>query len=109
MKGGKKMPYLIVTALCPSDKTPEVATRMQEMVAKYPPDEKLGTQLVAAVKDTLEGVQWIGVVEVKKGKLDEAYIYVAKRMAMFQSIQGVEYRIDLYANAEEASIISPPV
>ncbi len=103
------MPYLITTALYPSDKAPEVAARIQEAITKYPPDEKLGTQLVAAAKDTLEGLQFIVVVEVKKGKLDEAYIYMAKTMAMFQSIPGLEYRIDIYANAEDASIISPPV
>ena len=51
------MPYIIVTGLYPTDKVPEVTARMQEMRAKYPLDEKLGTQVVAAAKNTLEGLQ----------------------------------------------------
>jgi hypothetical protein len=100
------MPYIIVTGLYPTDKVPEVTARMQEMRAKFPLDEKLGTQVVAAAKNTLEGLQILGVMEVKKGKLDEAYIFTIKRMAMFQSIPGFEYRIDTYATAEDAAQIT---
>ena len=102
------MPYLITTSFYPTDKGPEVAAKYQEAISKYPPDEKLYTTLVpAAVKATHQGMQVINVVEVKKGKLDEAYIYVAKGMMMFQSIPGLEYRIDIYATTEDAASMAP--
>jgi hypothetical protein len=97
------MPYLIITSLYPSDKELEVVKKVSEAMSKYPPDEKLATQVVpVALKATHQGIQAIVVEEVKKGKLDEAYMYVVRRMAMLQSVKGFEYRIDPYVTAEEA-------
>jgi hypothetical protein len=97
------MPYLITTSFYPSDKVPEVAKMYLEAIRKFPPDEKLFTLVVpGAVKATHQGIQNIIIAEVKKGKLDEAYIYCASMMAMFQNIQGYEYRIDPYVTIEEA-------
>lgn len=97
------MPYLIMTSLYPSDKTPEVVKRYLEAVKKYPPDKKLFTLVVpGAGKATHQGMQNIIIAEVKKGKLDETYIYCAKMMAMFQNIPGFSYRIDPYVTLEEA-------
>ena len=67
------MPYIFTTSLYPSDKAPEVAKRYLEAIAKYPPDADLGTQLVpAAVTTTLQGIKVVGIIEVKKGKLEDA-------------------------------------
>jgi len=97
------MPYIIVTSLYPSDKTTEVAERYLEAISKYPPNENLATQLVpAAVKGTHQGLQVLAIEEIKKGKLEEAYIYFVSMMAMFHSIQGFEYKIDIYLKVEEA-------
>jgi hypothetical protein len=107
-KGDKKMPYLITSFLYPPDKVPEVVAKYQETMAKYPPNEKLFTTLIpVATKATHEGMQAFSIVEVKKGKLDEAYLYLAKSMNMFQSVQDVVFRLDIYATLEDAISMAP--
>jgi hypothetical protein len=97
------MPYLIVTSLYPSDKVTEVTKKYLEAINKFPPDNNLATELVpAAVKGTHQGIQVMGISEVKKGKLEEAYTYLVSMMAMFHSIQGFEYKVDVYLKVEEA-------
>ena len=97
------MPYIFTTSMYPSDKAPEVAKKYLEAITKYPPDGSLGTQIVpAAVKSTLQGIKTIGIIEVKKGKLEDAITMTENMMAMFFSIQGFEYTIDNYATVEEA-------
>jgi len=97
------MPYIFITSVYPSDKVNEVAKRYLEAITKYPPDDSLGTQLVpAAVITTLQGIKTIGIIEVKKGKLEDAGTRVANMMAMFFSIPGFEYTIERYATLEEA-------
>jgi hypothetical protein len=97
------MPYLIVTSQYPSDKAPEVANKYIEAISKFPPNESLATWLVpAAVKGTHQGIQTLGIIDVKKGKLDEAYNYMVSMMAMFHVIQAFEYKVDVYLKVEEA-------
>jgi hypothetical protein len=97
------MPYIFTTSMYPSDKAPEVAKRYLEAITKYPPDASLGTQIVpAAVITTLQGIKVIGIIEVKKGKLEDAMIRVAEMMAMFFNIEGFEYKMERYATVEEA-------
>ena len=77
------MPYLIITATYPSDKGQEVANMYLEAIAKYPPDENLATEVVpAAVKATNQGLKALTIMDVKKGKLEEAMA----RMVNFESM-----------------------
>jgi hypothetical protein len=102
----KKMPYIVTTSVYPSDKVSEVAKRYLEALTKYPPDESLATQIVpAAVKGTHVGIEVIGILEVKKGKLEEAYLRTVNMMAMFHRIQGFEYTIETYLKVEEAMAV----
>ena len=97
------MSYIFTTSLYPSDKAVEVAKKYVEAITKYPPDGSLGTQIVpAAVITTLQGIKVIGIIEVKKGKLEDAMIRVANMMAMFFNIEGFEYTMERYATVEEA-------
>ena len=97
------MPYIITSSLYPSDKASEVAERYLEAITKYPPDENLGTEVVpAAVKTTHQGIRVIGIVDVKQGKLEEAYARAVNMMVMFQSIVGFEYTMEVYYKVEEA-------
>ena len=97
------MPYLITTSLYPTDKAVEVGKRYLEALNKYPQDENLGTNAVpAAVKATAQGIRVIGISEVKEGKLEEAYTRTVSMMAMFHSIVGFEYTVDIYLKVEEA-------
>ena len=56
----------------------------------------------AAVITTLQGIKVIGIIEVKKGKLEDAMIRVANMMAMFFNIEGFEYTMERHATVEEA-------
>ena len=97
------MPYIITTSLYPSDKGPEVAEKYLEAIQKYPPDENLATQVVpAAVKATHQGIRVTGILEVKEGKLEEAYTRAANMMVMFQNIVGFEYTMEINFKVEEA-------
>lgn len=97
------MSYLITTSLYPSDKADEVAKKYLEALSKYPPNENLATQLIpAAVKSTHQGIQVMGIQEVKPGKMEEAITYIGKFITMFHSIQGFESTTDVYLNVEEA-------
>jgi hypothetical protein len=103
MKGGKKMPYVIVTSLYPNNKVAEVAKKRLEMRKKYPEDNKLGTRLVSgATKGTLQGVKTISVTEVKKGKLEDVLTRAGNMLAMFNNIQGFTSQMDIYMTTEEA-------
>ena len=97
------MPYLVTTSMYPSEKAPEVAGRYLEALAKFPPDESLGTEIVpAAVKSTYQGIQGISVTDVPEGKLDAAYKRTVNTMVMFQSIQGFVYTVEVHLKVEEA-------
>ena len=97
------MPYLIVTATYPSDKASETAGKYLEALAKYPPDENLGTEPVpAAVKATNEGIKVLSIMDVKQGKLEEAMARMVNFEAMFLNIVGYEHEIATYYKAEEA-------
>jgi hypothetical protein len=97
------MPYLIIKSTYPSNKATEVGNKYLEALSKYPPDEKLAVELVpAAVKTTNQGIEVLGISEVKPGKLEEAITYLGKFMVMFQVIPGFESSMDVYLKVEEA-------
>ena len=97
------MPYLITTSLYPSEIAPEVGARYLEALAKYPPDESLGSPTVpAAVNTTHQGIKVIGISDVKEGKLEEALRRTGDIMVMFHSIVGFEYTVRVYSKVEEA-------
>ena len=99
------MTYLISFTKWPSDKTTEVVKRAIESNKKFPPDESLGVALIPgnATKATSDGVKTISVLNVSKGKLEEAYLRsqaIGNFFAM--SIEGFEYTIEVWSTVEEA-------
>jgi hypothetical protein len=97
------MPYLIVTASWPSDKSDEVAKMFFEEMKKYPPDDSLGTPVVpAAFISTLQGIKAMVVIEVKKGKLEDLLTREGNALAMFRNIPGYEAQVETYSTLEEA-------
>jgi len=96
------MPYIMTTSLYPSDKSTEVAKKYIEAITLYPPDSNLGVMIIpSAVKTTLDGIRTIGVIEVKKGKFEDAMSWTRNMMSLFLSVPGFEYSIDSYATVEE--------
>ncbi|MGB5750044.1 MAG: hypothetical protein WBM69_23910 [Desulfobacterales bacterium] len=97
------MPYLITTATYPSDKAPDVANMYLEAISKYPPDENLATEVVpAAVKSTSQGLMVLTIMDVKKGKLEEAMARMVNFESMFLNIVGYEHEIATFYKVEEA-------
>jgi len=95
--------YLIVTTLYPNDKLKETAKMYLNAMKKYPDDASLATPVVqAAARTTIQGVRVISVVDVKKGKFEDAYALVVKRMRMLDNILGLRWVIKPYYNLEEA-------
>ena len=74
-----------------------------EVLAKYPHDESLSEAVIpSAVKSTHKGIMGIAISDIKEGKLDAAYTRAVNSLAMFQSIEGFEYSIDIYSKVDEA-------
>jgi len=99
------MPYLISFTKWPSHKVPETAKKAYEQVKKFTPDESLGEDLTPgnAFKASTEGVKTIGILNVNKGKLEEAYIQTQAILNFYaSSIEGFEYSLEVWATQDEA-------
>ncbi len=97
------MPYIIVYISYPSEVGPEVTEKFFEVVKELPFEKELGKETIpVASNTTTHGVEVISVMEVKKGKLEEAWAWGRKRMGHFQSIKGLEYDMRLWNTLAEA-------
>jgi hypothetical protein len=97
------MPYIIVYISYPSEVAPEVTERFFEMVKELPFNKELGKETIPiASNTTTHGIEVISVIEVKKGKLEEAWKWGRKRMGMFHSIKGLEYDMRVWTTLAEA-------
>ena len=97
------MPYIIVQLWYPTDINTEVTEKFLEVVKEFPFDRSLGKETIQVASNTnKKGVEVISVMEVKKGKLEEAWAWGSKRMRSFQSINGLEYDMRLWTTLAEA-------
>lgn len=97
------MPYIITTVNYPADKVNAVVERYFEALGKFPPDESLGTVVVQdAVKATSSGIKSINIMEPNPGKLEAAMRRISSKMAMFYSIPGFAYEMNIFYRVEEA-------
>ena len=106
------MPYGVAKSWYPTHLASEVAKRYLEAIKKYPPDDSISTPLIpVAVKTTKKGIETMAIIEIKKGKLEEAFIRAGNMMAMFNDIEGFEYSIERWATLSEALVtigMKPP-
>lgn len=99
------MPYIITSLQFPTHKVEETVATFFEELKKFSPDETLGTTVVqGAVTNTTQGMKTMTIMEVKKGKLEEALKFATKTTAMYNDIVGLEYSIDVWLTAEEALV-----
>ena len=99
------MPYIFTFAKWPSDKSTEVVKKAIEGANKFPHDESAWDDLTPgnAIKATGDVIEAISVLNVTKGRLEEAYFHMQKVMNFYATaIQGLEYRIEVWSNTEEA-------
>jgi len=96
------MPYIVVKSKWPSDKTNEVVNKAFEIASKFPPDPNSESIIPNCVKATEEGLINITIVEVKKGKFDEAFIRATKYWLEYHDIVGFEYSVEAWMTQIEA-------
>ncbi|MFX1281675.1 MAG: hypothetical protein ACFFA3_20155, partial [Promethearchaeota archaeon] len=76
--------------------------RYLEVLKEFPFDRSLGKETIPVTSNTNKnGVEVISVMEVKEGKLEEAWKWAGKRLAPFQDIKGFEYEIRLWSTLAE--------
>ena len=98
------MPYIINFFKFPFNKANEVTKIYVSTLKEFRIKQKeLTNELVPnAIKATEDGIEAIGVHDVKKGKLEEYLILQQKYMTKFHDIEGCKYRIEVYFKATEA-------
>ncbi len=101
------MPYIITTGWYPTDLEKEITEKYFEVVKQFPFDSSLGKNTIpVAITTNKNGVKILSVMEVKKGKLEDALTWSSKRMVLLQSIKGWEYKVRVWTTIGEALELS---
>jgi len=97
------MPYIFTTSSYPTDLRDEVVEAYFKMLKEMPFDKSLGKETIqVAVTTNPRGVESLSIMNVKEGKLTEAYLWTFKRMSYFQLIKGFEFKIRVWTTIVEA-------
>ena len=97
------MPYIIVQAWYPTDINTEAVEKYLEVLKEYPFDKSLAKETIPVAANTnKDGIEVLSVMEVKPGKLEEAWKWAGKRMGMFQEVKGFEYNMRLWSTLTES-------
>ena len=98
------MPYVFDYVVFPLNKAEEVAKKWVESIQEFRSEARgLAKEVVPnAVKVTMDGIESIGVNEVKEGKLDEFLTALGKSMLVYHDIEGFKYRWEVRATVTEA-------
>ena len=97
------MPYIFTTSSYPTDLRDEVVEAYFKMLKEMPFDKSLGKETIqVAVTTNSRGVESLSIMNVKEGKLTEAYLWTFKRMSYFQLIKGFEFKIRVWTTIVEA-------
>ena len=99
------MPYMVITSWYPVHKVPDVIKVYAELLKKYPPSslEELGETCVNnAGTSTENGLKAMSVFDVKEGKIEEALKTARGALAMFHSIEGYSYSIEVWSTITES-------
>ena len=98
------MPYVFVYSYVPVHKVAESADiyvkSLKDFNSKARPLRK--EIIPNAVKSTMDGIETIGVHDVKEGKLDEFLKLIQEYMVNFHVLEGFKYKIEVRFNAVEA-------
>ena len=101
------MPYIVSTAIYPSERENEAREVFLEMMKTNPPRMDLSEVIIPmASQRSLEGIKIMAVSKVKPGKLEEALAYVSKRVHPYSKIPEFEYSIQIWSTLEEAFAVA---
>ncbi len=98
------MPYVFVTSIFPPHTTDQLAQiyvdTLKDVRSKL---RATGKEIIAnAIKATTEGIEVIGVWDIKEGKLDEFFLIEAQIMTNYHKIKGFRYQLDVRLKSTEA-------
>jgi hypothetical protein len=96
------VPYIFTKFTFPTHKTDEVVKKNIEVLPKFTLDPSVGEIVVTATGANDRGLISLSILEVKKGKFDEASALVMKMVTEYRNIEGLEYSIEVWATAPEA-------
>ena len=98
------MPYVITTTKFPLNKAEEAAKIYVDTLKEFRSAQKALTKEIVpnAVKATDDGIESIGVHDVKQGKLEEFLLLIQKYMVNYHNIEGYKYTIEVRFKAVEA-------
>jgi len=98
------MPYVFITTTFPTHKTNEAGKLFVDTLQDYRKAQRpLSKEIVSnAIKSTDDGIEAIGVHDIKEGKLEEFLLLQAKTMTQYHSLEGLKYRIEVRFKVTEA-------
>ena len=96
------MPYIVVKSQWPAEKTSEVVNKAFEIAPKFPEDPNSKSIISNCVKASDEGIVNLNIVEVKKGKFEEAFERATKYWLEYHSIAGFKYSVEVWMTQIEA-------
>jgi len=100
----EKMPYVFTTSLFPPDKSQQLAEINVEGLKEFRAVARgLAKEIISnAVKATTNGIEVIGVWDIKEGKLEEFLLHQQKEMTRYHEVEGFSYSIDVRFKIVEA-------
>lgn len=98
------MPYVFTHSLFPAEKSTEIAKIYIDEIKKWRPQFKeTGKEIIPnAVKSTVDGMEVIGVYDIKEGKLEDFLLLQQKAMVAYHKIAGFRYKIETWFKVTEA-------
>ena len=94
---------IVSNSWCPPGKVAELGKVYLEVMKKYPDDRSIAKTIVQnALKARKNGVEVVGIVEPKPGKLEVALNRTQNTMIFYNDIVGFEYEIEVRFNVVEA-------
>ena len=99
------MVYIMTTSWYPPEKQDEILKNFLVVDQKFPPPDYVKEIVRLAVWVDEDGIKIIGIVEVEKGKLDEALSHTHKVMSEYWGIEGLRYKVQTLLSGTEAFAI----
>lgn len=96
------MPYIVAKSQWPTNKTTEVVNKAFEIASKFPQDPNSESIISNCVKASDDGIVNLNIVEVKKGKFDEALMRSYQYWAEYHIIEGFNCSIEVWMTQIEA-------
>jgi len=98
------MPYVFTTSIFPPHTTEQLAKIYVDLLKDIRSKLRAtGKEIISnAIKATTQGIESIGVWDIKEGKLEEFLILQAQGMTNYHKIEGFRYQIDVRFKATEA-------